>query len=64
MIDQHRWLSVEEIAIHLGVKQDTVYKWVARNHMPAHRVGRLLKFDRTEIDEWVKSGAAGTKRSR
>ena len=58
MTDQDRWLSVEEIAVHLGIKKDTVYKWVAKKHMPAHKVGRLLKFDKAEIDEWVKSGKA------
>ena len=60
MIEQHRWLSVEEIAFHLGIKKDTTYKWVAKKHMPAHKVGRLLKFDKAEIDAWVKSGAAST----
>ena len=59
MIENDRWLSVEEIAVHLGIKQDTVYKWVAKKHMPAHKVGRLWKFDKAEIDHWVKSGAAG-----
>lgn len=54
-----RWLSVEEIAVHLGVKKDTVYKWVARKKMPAHKVGRLLKFQIKEIDKWVKEGRAG-----
>jgi excisionase family DNA binding protein len=60
LIDQDRWLSVEEIAFHLGIKKDTAYKWVAKKHMPAHKVGRLLKFDKAEIDAWVKSGAAET----
>ena len=60
MIEQSRWLSVEEIALHLGIKKDTAYKWVAKKHMPAHKVGTLLKFDRNEIDEWVRSGAAKT----
>ena len=59
MIDQDRWLSVEDIAVHLGIKKDTVYKWVAANKIPAHKVGRLWKFDKIEIDKWVKSGAAG-----
>jgi excisionase family DNA binding protein len=27
--------------------------------MPAHKVGRLWKFKKEEIDEWVKSGSAG-----
>ena len=54
-----RWLSVEEIAIHLGVKRDTVYKWISEKQMPAHRMGRLWKFVKDEVDDWVKSGRAG-----
>ena len=34
-----RWLSVEEIAEHLGVSKDTVYAWIRRREMPAHRIG-------------------------
>jgi hypothetical protein len=26
--------------------------------MPAHKVGRLWKFQATEVDEWVRSGGA------
>ena len=55
---EDRWLSLEEIALHLGVKKDTVYKWLAAKTIPAHKVGRLWKFDKSEIDHWVKSGAA------
>lgn len=53
-----RWLSVEEIAEHLGIKKDTVYKWVKHRDMPFHKVGRLLKFQVKEIDQWVKDGKA------
>ena len=53
-----RWLSVEEIAEHLGVSKDTVYAWIAKRNMPAHRVGRLWKFQKTEVDDWVKVGGA------
>ena len=56
-----RWISVEEIAAYLGVKRDTIYKWIARRKMPAHKVGRLWKFRKEEVDEWVKSGGAGEK---
>jgi excisionase family DNA binding protein len=59
-LDDTRWLSVEEIAIHLGVKKDTVYKWLTAQKIPAHKLGRLWKFDKTEIDTWVKSGAASS----
>lgn len=55
---QERWLSVQEIAAHLGVKRDTIYKWIERKNMPAHKVGRLWKFMISEVDEWVRAGKA------
>ena len=56
---QDRWLSVDELVGYLGIKRDTVYKWITRRNMPAHKVGRLWKFRKEEIDAWVRSGAAG-----
>ena len=56
---EDRWLSVEEIAAYLGVKRDTIYKWQMRRKMPAHKVGRLWKFRKEEVDRWVVSGKAG-----
>ena len=53
-----RWLSVDEIAAYLGIKRDTVYKWIERKQMPAHKVGRLWKFRKDEVDHWVRNGGA------
>jgi excisionase family DNA binding protein len=55
---EDRWLSVDEIAEYLGVKRDTVYKWVAERDMPAHRVGRFWKFKKEKVDTWVENGKA------
>ena len=55
---EDRWLSVDEIAAYLGIKRDTVYKWIGEKQMPAHRMGRLWKFRKEEVDEWVISGRA------
>jgi len=57
---EDRWLSVDEIAEHLGIKRDTVYKWISERQMPGHKIGRLWKFNKQEIDEWVRSGGANT----
>jgi excisionase family DNA binding protein len=57
------WLSVKDIAAHLGVIRDTIYKWIERKKMPAHRVGRLWKFLTSEIDAWVKKATARQKES-
>ena len=54
-----RWLSVDEIGEYLGVKRDTVYKWISGRKMPTHRMGKLWKFKKDEVDAWVKGcGAA------
>ena len=50
------WISIKEIAAHLGVSRDTVLNWIAKKNMPAHKVGKLWKFQVSEVDEWVKSG--------
>ena len=57
MLDD-RWRSVDEIAAYLGIKRDTVYKWIDRKQMPAHKVGRLWKFRKDEVDHWVRDGGA------
>lgn len=55
---EDRWLSVDEIADHLGIKRDTVYKWISERQMPGHKISRLWKFNQKEVDAWVTSGSA------
>lgn len=55
-----RWLSVDEICKYLGIGKDTVYKWIDKHGMPAHRMGRLWKFKKEQVDAWVESGGAAT----
>jgi excisionase family DNA binding protein len=57
---EDRWLSVDEIGGYLGVKRDTIYKWISDKGMPAHKVGRLWKFKKDQVDKWVESGGADT----
>ena len=52
------WVSVDQIAEHLGVMRVSIYLWRERNLLPAHRVGRLWKFQVSEVDEWVRAGGA------
>jgi hypothetical protein len=32
--------------------------------MPAHRMGRLWKFKKDEVDEWVKAGGAAAEEKK
>ena len=62
---EDRRQSVDEIAAYLEVTRDTVYHWIAKRAMPAHKVGRLWKFKKDEVDTWVRGeGAADSSRAR
>jgi len=52
------YISLEEAATYLGIKAPTLRSWIKnpKNEVPAHKIGRLWKFKRSEIDEWVNSG--------
>lgn len=52
------WVSLDEVARHLGISRDTVYRWIENRGMPAHKVGRLWKFQVSEVDLWVRAGKA------
>ena len=58
IVDLERWSSVEEIACHLGVSKESIYRWAESRKMPAHKVGRQWKFQINEINAWVKRGHA------
>lgn len=52
------WVTTEQVAHHLGVVKDTVYRWREKKGLPAHQIGRLWKFKLSEVDEWVRVGGA------
>lgn len=54
-MDAEPWVSVDEVACHLGVAKESVYRWIELRRLPAHRIGRLWKFRLSEVDGWVKS---------
>jgi len=57
------WFSVDEIASHLGVSKETVYRWLEKKQIPAHRLGKLWKFKPSEVDQWIVRGGAEMEES-
>lgn len=52
------WASVDDVAAHLGVAKDSVYRWIDAKDLPAHKIGKLWKFKLSEVDAWVRGGGA------
>lgn len=55
------WVSADEITAHLGVAKDSVYRWIEKKGLPAHRMGRLWRFKVSEVDEWVRQGGVSAE---
>jgi excisionase family DNA binding protein len=57
-ISAEPWVTAEHVARHLGIAKETVYRWRERKGLPAHKIGRLWKFQLSEVDGWVREGGA------
>ncbi len=55
---EDKWIVLEEAAEYMDVTKDTVRNWIKKTDIPAHKIGKLWKFKKSEIDEWIKSGKA------
>ncbi|MEK6544286.1 MAG: helix-turn-helix domain-containing protein [Elusimicrobiota bacterium] len=53
--ENKRLFSPEELAGYLSVSTKTVYKWVFFKKVPCVKIGRTLRFDKSEIDLWIDS---------
>ena len=54
------WLDVKELSVELKIKETTIYYLIAKGAIPHYRIGKLVRFKRTEITEWMASKKAKT----
>ena len=52
------WDEAADVAKHLGVAKDSIYRWIEHRGLPAHKIGRLWKFKLSAVDVWVRAGGA------
>ncbi len=64
MAAEERWVSIAEVAAHLQVTKESIYRWVDSKGFPAHRVGRLLRFRLSEVDDWVQNSGGSDSETR
>ena len=50
-----RLLTVDELAIYLGVPVATLYQWrYRREGPPGFRVGRYIRYRPTDVQQWIE----------
>lgn len=55
-----RLLSVATAARYLGVSKKTIYYWIKTRQVPFLRIGRLVFFDRRDIETWLSQCRVGS----
>lgn len=48
-------LSIPDAAVHLGVTERYVRRLVYERRVPFYKVGRLVRFRETELDQWLEA---------
>ena len=50
-----QFLSPQELSAYTGLSLNTIYSWVNQRRIPYIKISRLVKFNISEIDEWMKA---------
>ena len=48
------YLSIEGLAKYLDVAEKTVRKWVLNREIPFRKIGKVIRFRLSEIEQWVE----------
>ena len=49
-----RFLKIEELSEYMGTPVATLYTWTHQRKIPHLKMGRSVRFDLREIEEWIK----------
>ena len=46
-----KWSTLKEVQAYLIVGRETILQWISKEGMLAYKVGRLWKFQQSEVDD-------------
>ncbi len=55
-----KYLTVKMTCDYLNISRSTLSEWMKNSKIPFSKIGRSPRFDRDELDQWVKSGGRVT----
>lgn len=50
-----RLIDIDELADYLKLKRQTIYNWLHEGKITGMKIGGVWRFERREIDVWLKS---------
>ncbi len=61
MSDNIKLLNIKEVSEKLGVSKNTVYDWCAYGRIPHIKVGKFLRFNIEDINNWLTENKVKVK---
>lgn len=50
-------LDVDDLARYLKLRKQTIYNWLNQRKITGIKVGSVWRFDKKEVDKWLRSQA-------
>lgn len=50
-----RLMDLDELATYLRLQKQTIYNWLHKGKISGIKVGGVWRFDRREVDAWLKT---------
>ncbi len=50
-----KWLTIDDLANYIKMSRTKLYGMAQRGQIPASKIGSQWRFDREEIDRWMKA---------
>ena len=57
-------MDIEELASYLRLKKQTIYNWLHENKISGIKVGGVWRFDKKEVDNWLRANYHRARVSR
>jgi excisionase family DNA binding protein len=56
-----RLMNIDELADYLRIQRQTIYNWLNQGKIGGIKVGGVWRFDRKDVDDWLRSRRRSTK---
>lgn len=54
IVNDNEYLNVTQAAALLGVSTDTIYSWTMRKTIPFYKLGRLVRFKKSDLISYME----------
>ncbi|MFA5362341.1 MAG: helix-turn-helix domain-containing protein [Candidatus Omnitrophota bacterium] len=60
----NRLMNIDELANYLRLQKQTIYNWLNQGKISGIKVGGVWRFDRKDVDDWLRSKRRVSKGER